>query len=260
MLLCCFVFLSFLPLGYILYGFYLFAKIFLNLSLPSPIHSAGLDPNYCMCALHLLGAVSFFTLLHLIMVLSSCWSVFFFLFAFKLTTGELFLAWGLCCPACTPPHHILPLTSQGCSCHTSPSSPWPSSCRFREMRAEQPALTLRRGKSPGKLIVCHCSAGVGWGCCCGVIEPVLKHLNPPGRSGLDLCCELETSLYPTGIPWRPFPLHFKHNLKIECWSLPGFALPLALSVTASEVFPATGFIFAWCCFGLIFFFLICMFL
>lgn len=162
MLLCCFVFLSFLPLGYILYGFYLFAKIFLNISF-----SSFTDPQcwirskllyVCFAPVRCCFFLHFVTPNYGFVQLLIC---IFFLFALKLTTGELFLAWGLCCPACTPPHHILPLTSQGCSCHTSPSSPWPSSCRFREMRAEQPALTLRRGKSPGKLIVCHCSAGVG---------------------------------------------------------------------------------------------------
>lgn len=78
----------------ILYRFYLFAKMLLNLSLPSPTHSTGLDPSYFMCVLHMLGAISFFTLFPLIVVLSGCRSVIF-LFVFKLSTGELFPALGL---------------------------------------------------------------------------------------------------------------------------------------------------------------------
>lgn len=80
-----------------------------------------------------------------------------------------------------------------------------------------------------KLMVCYCTAGL-WGCTKDAVGGgaglVPKHLSLSGYClNTQLlrslpCCEFETSLYLTGIPWRLFPLHFKHNLKVDCWSLP----------------------------------------
>lgn len=79
--------------------------------------------------LHMLGAISFFTLLPLKLVLSRYKSVFIFIF--KLITGELFLAVGSTVPSLCPTSHPKPVllyntssvsASQGLCYHTKPFS------------------------------------------------------------------------------------------------------------------------------------------
>ena len=114
--------------------------------------------------------------------------------------------------------------------------------RLQEMQTEQAwqASVLRPCKFTRNLMASCCAAGL---CGCtrnaawAVADLVLQH---PHLSGYRLNTELlgslpywesETSMDPTGRPWRWFPLPLKHNWKVKCWSFPSFALPFAVNVT-----------------------------